>query len=187
MSQEDVEIVRTRLSTSTRRSRTLDERLFVRFPTLLPRIVSAVMRLRPRSRVRRNLLSFGVRRGWAASDRGDLDLCLCGYDPGVEISWPESGSLAFPDLSGVYRGHEGFRQVWLAMHDPWDVDVQLEEMIDAGTRLLVVGQVAVRGSGSGISVSGPLFALQSFRAGRIVREQFFNDREQALEAAGLSE
>jgi ketosteroid isomerase-like protein len=187
MSRENVELVRTPLSTTTRPSRTLDERLYVRFPTLLPRIVSAVMRLRPRSRVRRTLLSLTVRRGWAASDRGDLDLCLCGYDPDVEISWPESGGLAFPDLSGVYRGHEGFRQVWLAMHDPWDVHVQLEEMIDAGTRLLVFGQVAVRGSGSGISARGPLFALHTFRAGRIVREQFFNDREQALEAAGLEE
>jgi ketosteroid isomerase-like protein len=187
MSQENVEVARTPLSTTTRRSRTLDERVYVRFPMLLPRIVAALMRLRPRSRVRRTLLSFIVRRGWAASDRGDLDLCLCGYDPEVEISWPASGGLAFPDLSGVYRGHEGFRQVWLAMHDPWDVDIQLEEMIDAGTRLLVVGQVAVRGSGSGISVSGPLFAVHSFRAGRIVREQFFNDREEALEAVGLRE
>src|SRR5215210_8210725 len=106
MSQENMEIVRTPLSTTTRPSRSLDERLYVRFPTLLPRIFSAVMRLRPRSRVRRTLLSLTVRRGWAASDRGDLELCLCGYDRDVEISWPESGSLAFPDLSGVYRGHE---------------------------------------------------------------------------------
>ena len=183
------EVVRTPLRppSATRRSRTLDERLYVRFPTLLPRLVSAVMHLRPRSRVRRAFLSRFVCGGWAASDRGDLNLSLCGYDPDVEIRWPESGSRAIPDLQGVYRGHEGYRQVWLAMHDPWDADVRLEEMIDAGDRLLVSGQVTARGRGSGIDVSGPLFALFTFRAGRIVGEQYFNDREEALEAAGLSE
>jgi hypothetical protein len=36
-------------------------------------------------------------------------------------------------------------------------------------------------------VSGPLFALFTFRAGRIIGEQYFNDRDQALEAAGLDE
>jgi ketosteroid isomerase-like protein len=183
------EVVRTPLSlpTAKRRSRTLDERLYVRFPTLLPRVLSAVMRLRPRSRARRAFLSLSVRRGWAASDRGDLELCLCGYDTDVEISWPESGSRAFPDLRGVYRGHEGFRRVWLAMHDPWDVDVRLEEMIDTGERLLVSGQLTARGKGSGINVAGPLFGLYTFRAGRIIREQYFNGRAEALEAAGLSE
>ena len=73
------------------------------------------------------------------------------------------------------------------MHDPWDVDVQLEEMIDMGAKVLVIGQIAVRGKGSGVRVSGPLIVLDTFRAGRIVREQFFNDRAEALEAAGLSD
>jgi ketosteroid isomerase-like protein len=128
-----------------------------------------------------------LRRGWEASDRGDIELSLCAYDPDVEISWPVSGVAAFPDLRGVYRGHEGFRQVWAATHDPWDVDVQLEEMIDVGDRLLSIGQVSARGRGSGVPVAAPLFAIHTFRAGRIVREQFFNDREEALKAAGLSE
>jgi ketosteroid isomerase-like protein len=183
------EVVRTPLTlpSPTRRSRSLDERLYVRFPTLLPRLLSAVMRLGPRSRARRAFLSRFVRRGWAASDRGDLDLSLCAYDPHVEIRWPESGAGAIPDLQGVYRGHKGFRQVWLAMHDPWDVDVRLEEMIDAGDRLLVSGQVTAHGRGSGIDVSGPLLVLFTFVAGRIIGEQYLNDYDEALEAAGLEE
>ena len=120
MSQENVEVVRTPLTvpSATRRSRTFDERLDVRFPTLLPRLVSAIMRLRPRSRTRRAFLSRVVRGGWAASDRGDLSLAICAVDPNVEVRWPESGAGAIPDLQGVYRGHEGYRRVWLAMHDP---------------------------------------------------------------------
>ena len=193
MSQENVLAVhgdRIRLAPLGERSgerRTLDERLYVRFPTLLPRLVSTVMRLPTGSRPRRTFLSRLIRRGWAASNRGDLDLSLCGYDPEVEISWPESGGAAFPDLQGTYRGHEGFRRVWAAMHDPWDVDVRPEEMIDAGDRLLVVAHVTAGGRGSGVPVSGPLIGLYTVRTGRIVRERYFNDLEEALEAAGLSE
>jgi ketosteroid isomerase-like protein len=180
------DVVRAPLSLPAARGRrTLDERLYVWFPALLPRLISAVMRLRPRSRVRRAMLSRLVRRGWAASNREDLDLALCGYDPDVEISWPESGGVAFPDLQGTYRGREGFRRVWAAMHDPWEVEVRPEEMIDAGDRLLVIAQVTARGRGSGVRVGGPLIGLYTLRAGRIVRERYFNDQEEALKAAGL--
>ncbi len=145
------------------------------------------MRLRTGSRPRRTFLSRLIRRAWAASNRGDLDLSLCGYDPEVEISWPERGGAAFPDLQGTYCGHDGFRRVWATMHDPWDVDVRPEEMIDAGDRLLVVGQMTAGGRGSGVPVSGPLIGLYTVRTGRIVRERYFNDLEEGLEAAGLSE
>ena len=172
---------------AARRGRTLDERLYVRFPSLLPRLVSAFERLRPRSRIRQALLARSVQRGWAASDRGDLALALCGYDPDVEIRWPATGAIAFPDLKGVYRGHEGFRQVWRTLHDPWDVEVHLEEVIDASDRMLVTGHATGRGKGSGIEVDAPFFVLYSFRAGRIISEQYFNGRDEAFEAAGLKE
>jgi ketosteroid isomerase-like protein len=167
--------------------RTLDERLYVRFPTLLPRLVSAVMRMRTASHLRRAFLSRLIRRGWAASDRGDLELTLCGYDPNVEISFPESGAAAFPDLRGTYRGHEGYRRVWRAMRDPWKVEVRLKEVLDVGDALLFVAEVSGRGRGSGVPIGGPLIGLFSFHAGRVIRERYFNTREEALEAAGLSE
>ena len=85
------------------------------------------------------------------------------------------------------RGREGFRQVWLALHDPWDADVRPEEVIDVGDRALVSGQATMRGKGSGIDVSVPFFVLYTLRAGRIIGEQYFNGRAEALEAAGLRE
>jgi ketosteroid isomerase-like protein len=193
MSQENVEVLRgvritlPPLSERAAQRRTLDERLYVRFPTLLPRLVSAVLRLRTRSRLRRVLLSRLIRRGWAASDRGDLGLCLCGYDPDVEISWPETGSMAIPDLRGTYRGHEGFRRVWRGMHAPWKLEVRPQEVIDVGDRLLFIADLSARGKGSGVPIGGSLICLFTYRAGRIVREQYFNTREEALEAAGLRE
>ena len=126
-----------------------------------------------------------VREGWAASDRGDLDLCLCAVDPNVEIIWPETGRWAFPDLRGTHHGHDGWRRVWRAIHDPLDVAVRPEEIIDAGDRLLLIADATVLGTGSGVRVSGPLIALQTFHGGRIVREQYFNEREDALKTARI--
>ena len=187
MSEENGVRTVLRHRTETRRTRSLDESLFVRLPALLPMIVAAVMRLPTRSRIRRTLLAFVVRRAWAASDRGDLDLCLIGYDPDVEIRWPETGSVAFPDLRGRYRGHNGYREVWRALHEPWKVEAQPQELIDAGQRLLLIGQMKLLGKGSGIRASAPQFQVLTLRSGRIVREEWFNSREEALEAAGLPE
>lgn len=163
----------------------MDERAFVRFPSLLPACVSAVMRLRPRSRARRAFLSRLVRGGWAASDRGDLDLCLCGVDPGVEVIWPETGRWAFPDLGGTHHGHEGWLRVWRATHEVLDVAIRPAEIIDAGEQLLVIADATARGTGSGVPVSGPVIALNTIHAGRVVREQYFDERDEALEAAGI--
>lgn len=180
-------VVRTPLSVPAegRQTRSLDERLLVRLPALLPIITAAVMRLSPRSRARRALLALGVRRAWAASNRGDLELLLRGYHPEVEIRWPEEGALHFPDLSGTYHGHQGFRQVWRALHEPWEVDTQLHELIDAGNHLVVIGEQSLRGKGSGVRASAPLIQVVTFRSGRIVREEWFDSREAAFEAAGI--
>jgi ketosteroid isomerase-like protein len=127
-----------------------------------------------------------VSGGWAASDRGDLDLCLCGVDPDVEIVWPESGRWAFPDVAGTHHGHDGWRRVWRALHEPFDfVAIRPEEIIDAGDQLLVVADAIAQGTGSGVRVSGPLIALHTIHAGQTVREQYFNERDEALKAAGI--
>jgi ketosteroid isomerase-like protein len=169
----------------TKRARTFDERVFVRFPSVLPSLVSAVMRLPPRSRLRQAFLSRLVRGGWAASDRGDLDLCLCGVDPHVEVSWPETGRWAFPDLAGTHHGHEGWLRVWRAIHELLEVSIRPEEMIDAGDRLLVIADATAQGASSGVRVSGPLIALNTVHAGRIVGEQYFDELDEALKAAGI--
>ena len=56
-----------------------------------------------------------------------------------------------------------------------------------GDRLLFIADLSARGKGSGVPIGGSLIGLFTYRAGRIVREQYFNTREEALEAAGLRE
>jgi ketosteroid isomerase-like protein len=142
------------------------------------------MRLPRRWRARRAFLSRLIRGGWAASDRGDFDLSLRAVDPNVEIIWPESGPWAFPDLRGIHHGHDGWRRVWRAIHQPLDVAIRHEEIYDAGDRLLVIADASAQGTGSGVRLSGPLIAIHTFRGGRIVREEYFNERDEALKAVG---
>src|SRR2546423_7931812 len=88
--------------------RTLDERLVVRFPSLARRVFAAALRLPLRSRLRRRILARAVRRGYAATSRGDYALSLTAYAPDVEMHVRESTAVA-DDLVGVHRGHDGWR------------------------------------------------------------------------------
>src|SRR5919108_3011972 len=93
-----------------RRHRTLDERILVRFPALVPWLRAAIVRLPRHSRLRRAMLVRSVRQGYAAVNRRDFDLARTAYDPDCEYH-PEQA--AFPDAEPVYYGRDGlFRQFW---------------------------------------------------------------------------
>src|SRR5512132_4142567 len=87
-----------------RHSRTLDERLMVRFPTTYQRLAVLVNRLSPGSRLRRGLLRRASISGWAAFNRQDFELMLISYAPDVEFHC--SPGLRSLGLDGTYRGHE---------------------------------------------------------------------------------
>ncbi|MEK6250948.1 MAG: nuclear transport factor 2 family protein [Actinomycetota bacterium] len=110
-------------------------------------------------------------------------------DPEIElhIGSRTSGFIA-PDLLGVHRGHEGYLRVWEAILDAWD-DLRLEheEVIDFGGQLLAGGRFRGHGTFSGISLDEPLFSVFTLRRGLVIRQDDFVERDEALEAAGLSE
>ena len=88
----------------------------------------------------------------------------------------------------VFHGHEGVRQFWremVASFGVWDLDV--EEIIDAGDRVLAVVRDRVIGRASGAPVEGGHVAVWTLSGGKVTQLQTFEDRRQALEAAGLSE
>jgi ketosteroid isomerase-like protein len=192
MSQENVEVlrgVRYRVSLPSERTaqhRTLDERLFVRFPVLFRLFGDVWMRLTPRSGLRRLLLTRLLQRGYAAGNRRDFQVMCAGLDPGIEYRAPREG-LA-PDLDAVLHGHDGYLQVWRSWLDAFeDIRFEPEELLDLGDRLLVTAHLRGRGSGSGVAVSRPVFQLLEFRRGLVVRQEDFQDGSKALEAAGLRE
>jgi hypothetical protein len=166
--------------------RILEERLFVRFPALARLSTDAWMRLPPRSRLRRYLLTRFVSRACAAANRRDWDLVVCGVDPTIEYH-PRNDQMP-PDLDSVFYGRDGYKTVWRAMAAAFD-DLRLvpEEVLDLGDTLLTTAVMSGTGSGSGVPVSAQLFQVARLRRGLVVWQRDFADRSEALEAAGLSE
>jgi hypothetical protein len=187
MSPENVApIALSPLSARASGRRTLDERLFVRFPRLYRRLAGASMLLPPRSRLRRVLVARRVGHAYAAANRRDFDVVLVGWDPGSE--YRPSAELMPPDQEPAFFGHGGYRELWRYWLDAFgDIRWDPEEVLDLGDRFLITTQQRGHGLGSGVAVSQPVFQLFTFRRGLVVRQQDFLDRSKALEAAGLPE
>lgn len=104
-------------------------------------------------------------------------------DPGVEWSPPAS----FPDAE-TYRGHAGMRAEIDQFQAAWEgVDQEITSVsvqIPQST-ILVSVSFRTRGRGSGIETRWEEFHALEIERGRVVRLQMFQDRSQALQAAGL--
>jgi ketosteroid isomerase-like protein len=113
---------------------------------------------------------------------GDFEAALRAYSPQVEID------VTVRPEGRVYRGREGvieaFR-VWRGTWENWEG--QVEEIVDAGDRVLMVLHESGRGKGSGVEIDQHTFFLYTLRDGLIVHTVVLINRDEALEAAGLSE
>jgi hypothetical protein len=192
MSHASVKVVRgnrisvPRLRDRAAQRRSLDQRLFVLFPALYRLFADGFMRLPPRSRFRRLMLAGLMARVYAAANRRDFEVVLLGWDPGSE--YRPSAELMPPDLEPVFHGHDGYLRLWRYWLDAFeDIRWDPEEMFDFGSQLLVTTQQRGQGSGSGVSVTEPVFQLFTLLRGLVVRQEDFLDRSEALEAVGLSE
>jgi ketosteroid isomerase-like protein len=92
-----------------------------------------------------------------------------------------------PD-AGTYRGHEGYAS-WLAdWGEAWeDFSMEAERWIDAEDRVVFVFQLTAKGKGSGVEVKRRDAMVISFRDGKWIRLDYYNNESQALEAVGLTE
>jgi ketosteroid isomerase-like protein len=93
-------------------------------------------------------------------------------------------------LDRVYKGREEVAGFWLEWLEAWGAQrFEDPEFIDAGDHVVMwaTGH-RVRGRGSGIEVEIPPYAwVATLRDGKVVRGVMYMDRDEALEAAGLSE
>jgi hypothetical protein len=166
------------------RSRTLDERLTVRFPAASRRLNAFLQRVRPGSRARRLVLARAITRAYAAANRHDFELILALNDP-QRYEYRPSPDLLPPDMEAVYRGPDGYRRFWKLWLDAFeDIRWDPEEILDFGDRLLVTTRQSGRGSASGVVVSEPVFQLFTLRRGLVISQRDFLDRSQAVRAAG---
>ena len=126
-----------------------------------------------------------TKRAVAALNRGDFD--------GVEELYTEDAVLQdlqnAPDQPVTAEGAQAIRQnlkLWTAAFDELHVDI--EEYIHGPNAVICSAHWQGQGKASGISVDVHQFDLYEFRDGRVVRAVLgFRTRNEALEAAGLSE
>ena len=93
----------------------------------------------------------------------------------------------FPD-AGVYHGIEGVRDWFQGLAGAFgEVSYEIEKALDLGERVAVLLRLSGRGPSSGVPVEYRFVPVFTFRGGKVVRMDRYDDWAEALEAAGLSE
>ena len=126
-----------------------------------------------------------VRSALEAWERGDLKAAADLLDPEVEWSFPSN----LPE-AGTYKGRDEVGRRLEEFLEAWeDLAVTVEELVDAGDRVVALVRYSGRGRESGIEVSGATRNAQvwTVRNGKALRVELYGDTAEALEAAGLSE
>ena len=72
---------------------------------------------------------------------------------------------------------------WFSRFDP-DYRMEIAESLDWGDRVLLVTTHHTKGRASGVPISEQTAQVMTLRDGRIVRQDFFDSREAAVDAAG---
>jgi ketosteroid isomerase-like protein len=124
-------------------------------------------------RVRRSFEAFAQRdrAGWS-------ELC----DPGIEVvpvgEWPE----------GEIRGRDSVWDFLLASDEPWEPGpYEAAEVSDGQDAVAVRMKRKLRGRSSGVEVDYDYWAVFTFRNGKVIRVEWFDERGDAHKAAGLRE
>lgn len=190
MATTNVKVHRQPVVVSAESSRSLDEKLYVRFPAAARALIrigwNLVRSQSPDSRLRRAVLSRLARRGAEAVNRGDLELFSVFVHPEIEsVNTPRV--VALGGLAPRSRG----RDAWLAGQQRWlddwkDLRYQPEDVLDLGDdRLLLLGRARGSGRSSGIEIDTEWALLATISGGLLIEERNFLDHAEALEAAGL--
>jgi len=124
-----------------------------------------------------------LRDGYAAFNRGDWD---AGFGrAAADFEWETDARL--PN-AGVYRGRAELQRFFEDQAAPFESSViEPERFIVNGDRVVALVRVRRRPRGSNAEVEADIAHLWTFRDGEVIRGQAFAKREDALEAAGLSE
>jgi ketosteroid isomerase-like protein len=126
-----------------------------------------------------------VRDAVAAFNRGDLDTWLEYFIDDVDYRAVEGA----PDDHGPMHGKDALRayvEDWRETFD--DFRTEPTELIEAGEdRLIAVMRISGRAKLSGVEVDLTFAVVYTLRDGKVARGREYWTRDQALEAAGLTE
>ncbi len=177
-------MIRQRVTVGTSARRRLEERVTLLAPSAGGLLARVVFRADPRSRLRRAAVRHAVRIGFEAVNRGDFEAAFAFYDPDIEVTEPPQ--VVKLGLDPVSRGRAGRAEVQRRWHAEWgELQIEPDEVLDLGDRLLVLGRMKGTGLASGVAFDDPIANLLTLRDGRVVRDEIFLDHGEALAAAGL--
>jgi ketosteroid isomerase-like protein len=118
-----------------------------------------------------------VLRGYEAFNRGDVDGALGDLDPG--ITWHTY--LVPGPGGGTYVGHDGVRELWDDARNIFgEFRNEPERVILRDDRVLAFIRVCGRGKESGVEVQAKIAHIHTFRGGKVVRVESYEDREEAM-------
>jgi ketosteroid isomerase-like protein len=126
-----------------------------------------------------------IRRLFDAWNRDDRDALVAELSP--DVAWEENPE--FPGLREVYRGPEEVREWAGEILEPWESShAELGELTElSDERMLAEAVITGRGKGAGVPVELRFWLIVSFAGAKVDRRQVFWARDEAREAAGLSE
>jgi ketosteroid isomerase-like protein len=122
-----------------------------------------------------------VRETYEPMARGDFSVFADVVEDFEFVTSPE-----MPD-AGTYRGEEAitWMRAWVESFE--DLTMESTEMIDGGEKVVVGLYQRGKPRGSQTVVEGRWWQVVTLRDGEIVRSETYPGRNQALEAAGISE
>jgi ketosteroid isomerase-like protein len=124
-----------------------------------------------------------VRRHYEAWNGRDLMTLLTLWRSDAEIDWSRSRG----PLKGVYRGHRGLETFWNEFWSTFEeVQVETHGFTEAGSEVVTSNTAHMLGR-DGIEVIARSNFVHTVENGQITRLRMFQERAEALEAAGLSE
>jgi ketosteroid isomerase-like protein len=126
-----------------------------------------------------------VRRSTAAYNRRDVDRMLETWAPDAVVDWSNARSFD----AGVYRGHDEIRAYTLRFLAAWD-EVRLEIVdgpVEIKDGVLIAENVAHLRGRDGIELQARSAWLITIHDGQHTSLTLYQTKEEALEAAGLSD
>ena len=167
-----------------RRSRRLEERLSVRFPSAFRRAAALTARLNPESRLKRALYVRSLQAGWNAFNRRDFESMLVRYAPDVEFQFtPGQQTLG---LDGTFHGHAGLLTGLGQVAEIWDRTTLVPAyVVDLGDRALFLGFMRARAGTSGIELEQKFAQLITMRDGLVSHDENYFGWDEGMRAAGL--
>jgi ketosteroid isomerase-like protein len=123
-----------------------------------------------------------IRAALDGLNRRDIDAAL--KDAAPDFVWDFSRSIGIQP--GVYSLDQ-MRKLWGEFDDSWESSrFEAEEFIEAGDLVMTPVTNYLRGR-DGVEVQASGAWVWMFRDGKVARITFYQERQEALEAAGLSE